>query len=219
MQAIIQTDASKGLIEQQHLLHTLNEKINICLRNATLFNALNISDATEAEGRLHCEVYLASLLKWPDNHDATYAQLMEQLKVNDYWPLSVLDPNLYEQMYRRVIGISKRCCPVYYHLIMRLTDEEDSPFIIKGFHHTITPCALPTWLPVEIVKAMKETFGCQLRKALGEVYQIYHHSEVMTIWNRVPSSGSQAASLRSNEHGPGQYALDLNDEIPENPVT
>ena len=81
MQAIVKEVIKLKTQEWDKLLDILDDKIDLCLRNAALFDRLNISDNTQVKGRLHCEAYLVSLLKRPDNLDASYAELMEQLKV------------------------------------------------------------------------------------------------------------------------------------------
>ena len=44
-------------------------------------------------------------------------------------------------------------------------------FVIMGEHSTITPCTLPEWLPMDIIKAMVDEFVGRLRKELLELYE------------------------------------------------
>lgn len=71
-----------------------------------------------------------------------------------------------------VVGISKRCCPVCEHLLCDIplpAINKMEPFIIKGSHTTITPCALPASLPLPALENMVTFFGTQLRRVLGDL--------------------------------------------------
>ena len=63
MQAVVKEVIKLKTQERDKSLDILDDKIDLCLRNAALFDRLNISDNTQVEGRLHCEAYLVSLLK------------------------------------------------------------------------------------------------------------------------------------------------------------
>ncbi|KJA24847.1 hypothetical protein HYPSUDRAFT_200120 [Hypholoma sublateritium FD-334 SS-4] len=106
-------------------------------------------------GALHCEIFLATLLD--DTH------------YGDHWPLQQSDI----KGYRRVIGVSKLCCPVCFRFLHLLSTQRSAesgqpsiPFLTRGSHPNISACTLPLWTPTNIVDDMNLTFGTILRKDL-----------------------------------------------------
>jgi hypothetical protein len=93
------------------------------------------------------------------------------------------------------MGISKCCCPVCRHLLSLLTTDKQLPFIVRGYHNTVSACTLPTWLPGHIVDSMNDFFGAQLRK---ELIELMHRSDSELLRNRAHSTGSQRLSLDSS---------------------
>src|ERR1700742_2435284 len=102
------------------------------------------------------------------------------------------------QSYGRIIGVSKRCCPVCYTLIKNLSTTTKPGFVIKGSHGAITACTLPEWLPLGHVNDMNKHFGDMLRIELSKLMQ----SNITSLRKRNVSSGSRAASVGSNDEGP-----------------
>lgn len=91
------------------------------------------------------------------------------------------------------MGVSKCCCPTCGHLL-RLLGANGGPFIVRGSHHTVTACTLPTWLPKETVDSMNQAFGSQLRR---ELVDLIHCPELLR--NRSQSIGSERLSIDSTE--------------------
>ena len=68
-------------------------------------------------------------------------------------------------LFKRAIGVSKRCCPVCAFLLDYLS------YIFTGAHHTIWSCSLPTWTPSNIATKMISHFGSQLKEELDSLKQ------------------------------------------------
>lgn len=99
----------------------------------------------------------------------------------------------------RVIGVSKRCCPVCEYLLSRfLIGPEGSrkEFIVKGSHTNVTGCDLPPWLPMDIVDDIIQVFGEKLRDALMKLI-----TEPKII-RRSKSIDSDRLSTFSNDEAP-----------------
>jgi hypothetical protein len=126
----------------------------------------------EFGGTMHCEVCLASLLvhsKVGTIHG--YEALRAQLKVGLLFP-TCLSSYFYFLLYQgfgRVMGVSKRCCPMCRSLLSLLANDKELPFLVKGSHTTVSACTLPPWLPSNIVDAMNQIFGSRLRKELIKI--------------------------------------------------
>ena len=72
-----------------------------------------------------------------------------------------------KQNYQRVIGVSKRYCPVCFRFLGKLASwAKCQPFIVRGSHSTITACTLPPWTPSEIVDEMIQHYAALLRNDL-----------------------------------------------------
>lgn len=99
------------------------------------------------------------------------------------------------------MGVSKRCCPTCLHLLSLLLKDK-KPFVIRGFHNTVSACTLPTWLPKEIVDSMNHAFGGKLRE---ELVKLIHRPEL--LHSRTHSTGSERLSLDSNQHHDNQVAV------------
>lgn len=83
-----------------------------------------------------------------------------------------------------IIGVSKRCCPVCYHLLSLIAGQ-DKNFVVQGSHKTVSPCTLPVWLPENIVDSMNIDFGQQLR------HELIKRMESAETWRkRTDSTGS-----------------------------
>ena len=67
--------------------------------------------------------------------------------------------------------MSKQCCPVCAFLLRLLKTHDKKKFLITGEHSRITPCTLPEWLPVDVIKAMIDEFVGRLRKELLGLYE------------------------------------------------
>lgn len=65
--------------------------------------------------------------------------------------------------------MSKRCCPVCAFLLFLLNKHKGTDFVISDEHNNITPCAVPDWLPEEIVLMMVMEFSSRLREALSKL--------------------------------------------------
>jgi hypothetical protein len=64
------------------------------------------------------------------------------------------------------IGVSKRCCPVCSYLLRLLNEHCGAKFVISDEHTYVSPCALPVWLPENIVRLMVLEFSGRLREEL-----------------------------------------------------
>ena len=60
------------------------------------------------------------------------------------------------------MGVSKRCCPVCADLLK----ISGNRFVFTAAHHTISGCALPEYLPIDIIDHMIKKFGNQLSEEL-----------------------------------------------------
>lgn len=69
----------------------------------------------------------------------------------------------------RIAGISKPCCPACTLLLEYLFLDNPQPMHTCGSHHTIYPCSLPPWLPIEIIEKMVTTFGDILKRMLRKL--------------------------------------------------
>ena len=68
--------------------------------------------------------------------------------------------------------MSKRCCPVCAYLLYLLNKHHTAKFIVSDEHTNIRPCALPEWLPEEIVYMMVMEFSHRLREELTSLQSI-----------------------------------------------
>ncbi|KIJ89769.1 hypothetical protein K443DRAFT_126671 [Laccaria amethystina LaAM-08-1] len=132
--------------------------------------------ALAEEGALHCEAGLASILD-KSTRGAIRARI-DQLKMAD--PMTpkdeVLSNSLSELLeetkkFKRVIGVSKRCCPVCRRFLAYLSLDGNpvTSIVTPGFHNTITSCTLLEWTPEFLVDHMNITFGQLLRKELAKL--------------------------------------------------
>lgn len=67
--------------------------------------------------------------------------------------------------------MSKRCCPVCASLLRLLNKHNETNFVITDEHAKITSCALPEWLPGDVVFEMVREFSLRLRKELSKLQQ------------------------------------------------
>ncbi|KIJ95741.1 hypothetical protein K443DRAFT_108324, partial [Laccaria amethystina LaAM-08-1] len=151
--------------------HNLRYIADVC----TIFGGLSV---TNFKGSLHCEAALGTLISTP---------------VRDIYPqYSSLLAEM--QQYGRVIGTSKRCCPVCTTLLSIITPQATGqPFLIRGSHRTISSCTLPDWTPRHIVKELIEHFGQSLREVIGQLMERTHWAPLKYS----PSAGSSALSVTS----------------------
>jgi hypothetical protein len=138
--------------------------------------ALPFNENPTFKGTLHCELGLASILD-KSTRDAIRARI-DQLKVAD--SRTHKDENLYHSLselleetkkFKRVIGVSKRCCPVCRRFLayLSLDGKPNTSIVVSGFHNTISSCTLPEWTPEFLVDRMNITFGQLLRKELAKL--------------------------------------------------
>lgn len=171
-------------VSQPSDLRSLAEDITTtlhCLKDNADFTLL-LKGEMKFIGSLHCEACLASLLALllkGITPNSTYEDILMELKNA-----------------RRIIGISKRCCPACEQLLHLLAGQD--PFLVRGFHSTVTACTLPVWLPPRVVDAMNASFGLTLRE---ELIKFMDCPELAR--NRTQSSGSQKLS-QDGRHEPEQ---------------
>jgi hypothetical protein len=65
------------------------------------------------------------------------------------------------------MGVSKRCCPVCAFLLKLLNKYYKTTFVVSDQHANITACALPEWLPGDIIHSMVVEFSRRLRAELN----------------------------------------------------
>ena len=139
-------------------------------------------------GAYHCETYIASLLALRDVGDwkekmsvskqeiTDIQQLLDQLKVNHIFTgMHCLNIHRFKrQDCRFAIGVSKRCCPVCIFVLQQLNKLElhGTKFVISDGHTNITPCALPGWLPEDVVREVVLKFSNSLREELGRLQSL-----------------------------------------------
>jgi hypothetical protein len=153
-------------------------------------------EKTAFKGALHCEACLASILdkttrdsiqarinalKQANKLNSSDLKLYESLekllkdtKVGFFSVHLVINPssNSPSQDFTRVIGVSKRCCPVCRYFLSLLSlrgDPATTGIVTPGFHDTISTCTLPEWTPEPWVDAMNLTFGQLLRNELMKI--------------------------------------------------
>jgi hypothetical protein len=75
-----------------------------------------------------------------------------------------------------MVGVSKRCCPVCAYMLQRCDlPGRQSPIRIHGSHSTVSPCALPPWLPVRAIDSIVAHFSNVLKGMLERlVYNRAH---------------------------------------------
>jgi len=134
--------------------------------NSLLFKMLRkapLSSGTNFPGAIHCEALLAILLLLSrpartenlDPTDGSFAKVLGELQNTE-----------------TVIGVCKRLCPLCAILLRVLG------FTARGSHSTISPCALPTWTPRDIVDRVNRALGSQLRRELVEIMECTYLPEV-----------------------------------------
>jgi hypothetical protein len=96
------------------------------------------------------------------------------------------------------MGVSKRCCPVCAFLLHLLNKHYNTKFVISDEHTNITSCALPEWIPGDIVSKMVVEFSRRLRRELTKL-----QSRTSEPRGRAGTSDTARASLDSirAEHG------------------
>ena len=78
-------------------------------------------------------------------------------------------------------------------LLTLLKTHDKKKFITTGEHSRITPCTLPEWLPIEVIKNTIDEFVVRLRKELVELYEC----EVLKSRGRSGSTDTRNLSLDS----------------------
>ena len=103
--------------------------------------------------------------------------------------------------------MSKRCCPVCAFLLNLLNKHYETKFVISDVHPNVTSCALPEWLPKDIVYLMVREFSRRLRQELSKLQE---SSSRRGQRGRADSSNTVRASVdsaRSGESEPGVSKL------------
>jgi len=94
--------------------------------------------------------------------------------------------------------VSKRCCLVCSFLLQLLNKHYKTKFVISDEHSNITSCALPEWLPANIVHLMVLEFSRRLRRELTKL-----QASTSELRGRAGTSDTARASIDSTrvEHG------------------
>jgi hypothetical protein len=69
----------------------------------------------------------------------------------------------------KAIGVSKWCCLVCAYLLLLLCLLFGYSIEFLGSHAQIKPCALPPWLPQDVVAEVVLKFASDLRKILSQL--------------------------------------------------
>ncbi|PPQ96651.1 hypothetical protein CVT26_010633 [Gymnopilus dilepis] len=163
----------------------------VCLYETISFYSDLIDYCTGSKpfgGTLHCEAVLCSLL--PNTIAAQLGPLSPKLK------------EIQKKIagFSRIIGISKRCCPVCWKLLEVLTyDNAQVRYVVAGFHSEFSACSLPPWLAKLAVEHLVDFFGNSLRPLLIKL------AINEPVRGRKESSGSQI----STTHKRSLFTLDL----------
>ncbi|KAF8876127.1 hypothetical protein CPB84DRAFT_1853051 [Gymnopilus junonius] len=89
----------------------------------------------------------------------------------------------------------KMLLPVCHKLIKHFVDVGGNEFKTRGSHNTVTSCALPDWLPDNIIDSMNTFFGGWLRKEI-----IMHMKRGSTVQHSKSSGSSGGSSYDGSKH-------------------
>jgi len=89
--------------------------------------------------------------------------------------------------------------PVCAFLLQLLNKHYKTKFVILDKHSNITPCALPEWLPGDIIYFMVLEFGHRLRNELTKLQE--STSELQDQAGTSDTGRFSFYSIRSMEHG------------------
>lgn len=116
----------------------------------------------------------------------------------------------WQTMEHGVIGVSKLCCPACWELMQVLKTNYDRRFMVRGFHTTVYPVQLPSWLPKHVVDQMVTRFEAHLRLALSLLLESKSLETVRkTHRTRESESNISVASTTTDEpleDGPSETA-------------
>lgn len=69
--------------------------------------------------------------------------------------------------------MSKPCCFACSELLAVLSDGGNKCFTVRGFHGTVFPMELPSWLPIAVLQEMVTQFKGHLFSALKELSALH----------------------------------------------
>ncbi|KDR82310.1 hypothetical protein GALMADRAFT_133954 [Galerina marginata CBS 339.88] len=152
---VLKSEPPLGVILDVHILFNKVQRDQVTKNFLYILHVCEILGrllATKFSGLLHCEAASETLISTPVNEALPqYSVFLAQL-----------------QEFGPVIRVSKRCCPVYVHLLSTISLVSSSvPFVTRGLHAITTPCTLPDWTPEDVVKQIIDYFGAQLREEIG----------------------------------------------------
>ncbi|KAF8905270.1 hypothetical protein CPB84DRAFT_1845067 [Gymnopilus junonius] len=178
-------DVSMALQDSRTINLRIKNAITEMKQYANFFAKLKVRLAAENfGGRIHCEACLTSLI--------------------DYKAIQgIMGNSSYQIDCGRVIGVSKRCCPVCHKLIKHFVDVRGNEFETRDSHNTVTSCALPDWLPDNIIDLMNTFFGGWLRK------EIIMHMKRGSMVQHSKSSGSSGGSSYDGSKHPDRVDLEI----------
>ena len=88
--------------------------------------------------------------------------------------------------------------------------QDLQPFIIKGFHSTVSACTLPSWLPSFIIDSMILHFATELRQEFIDLKNCHK-----LLRDRVDSTGLQEISIDNLVSGSRKIVLqNVLDQLP-----
>jgi hypothetical protein len=136
--------------------------IQVILRTFEQFAA---EDTQSFKGSVHCEAYLASLMR----SEEVPEHIRREFEASSFF-FRVLDIDLEitttQDVDQSVMGTSTRCCLVCTHLLEILSPASFDRTNVCGSHYTIYPCALPPCLPFEVIQRMVDDFETVLKDSL-----------------------------------------------------
>jgi hypothetical protein len=118
-------------------------------------------------GTYHCEAILASLMRLKKCPFGVSNEVFSKVKVRllisnfSYVQMS----NELQKCSRYYIGVSKPSCPVCIQLLYLLRGQEDC-LAVWAAHSMVSACALPHWLPIDIIREMVRFFEAKLVQIL-----------------------------------------------------
>lgn len=122
-------------------------------------------------GTLHCEACLAALMHLAKMSPQKLKDINERLtpfKVESYVSLLKRATDNVAKDNDNIVGVTKRCCPVCWILLLHLRKQSVGNLWIPKSHHTVYPCALPPWLSPEIMTFMLSFFMGVLMRMLDQ---------------------------------------------------
>jgi hypothetical protein len=140
-----------------------------------VINALqrSVGEVEIFRGTYHCEAILLSLYLL---HHETRANVDFRVFCQSVG----VDPRLADaagNFFTRVVGVSKRCCPVCNELFRVMYYEFNKEYSIMGSHTAYSPCALPPFLPKKYADRVAAKLENDLEPKIRDYIQLQQNKQ------------------------------------------